>query len=224
MITRGNAIKSVARMLQLGGPTSSPVVPNPKSRTLQPPRTSPAELESSEGKPRRFVSLIGPIIGGWLRSKRFTVPFALQSNHHPRGAGLVNLLIDRCVEADSAHDPISELLIHDGLVCVAVVLHDLVEPVDQGLDGRHGSSPAPVREPQQLVGEVLLGDAENLRQLINILGGCLSLAVKERGGGNLAAPKLLSDGLKAQPLCSLGVEKRLRVGGQAINDRALLSV
>lgn len=74
------------------------------------------------------------------------IPFALHCDHNPRRSVLIDFFVDLGVEADGAHDSVTELLVHDSLVGVAVVLHDLVEPVDEWLDRRHGSRPAPVGE------------------------------------------------------------------------------
>lgn len=85
-------------------------------------------LKPSEGEPVLLASL--DRFRGWMNTDGCTVPFALERNHHPGGSGFVDLLVDLGVETDGAHDTISELLIQDGLVGIAIVLHNLVEPVD----------------------------------------------------------------------------------------------
>lgn len=118
-------------------------------------------------------------------------PFASERDHHPGSPRIIHFLLDLRVEADGAHDTVAELLVQDGLVRIAVVLHDLVEAVDQRLDRRHGTGPAPVREPHHLLRDGLLRDSEDLRELIDILGRGLHLAVEEAGDRNLTASELL---------------------------------
>lgn len=60
------------------------------------------------------------------------LPFPTQSDLDPI-ALLVSLLLYLRGECDGAHDTVPELLIDDSLVCVAVVLDNLEQSVDQGL-------------------------------------------------------------------------------------------
>lgn len=133
-----------------------------------------------------------------------------------RNTVLVDLLVHLGRERNCAHDAVAKLLVYDALEGVAVVLDDLVEAVDQGLDGRHGPSPAPVREAAHRRLEDLLAHSQDLRQLHDILAGRLRLAVEQRGDGNLAASELIGDLLERQLVGSLGIEESLRVGGQPV--------
>lgn len=61
-----------------------------------------------------------------------TIPFPTQSDLDPVTL-LIRLLLHLGREGDSAHDPVTELLIDDCLEGVSVVLDDLEETVDEGL-------------------------------------------------------------------------------------------
>jgi hypothetical protein len=63
-------------------------------------------------------------------------PLPTHGQHNPGGTRLVHLLLDLCGEADGGHDAVAKLLVHDCFVGIPIVLHNLVEAVYQGLDGR----------------------------------------------------------------------------------------
>merc|ERR1712098_961078 len=77
-------------------------------------------------------------------------PFASHLNVDPCDAILVDLLLDVSRECNGAHDPVAKLLIEYRLVGIAIVLHNLVETVDQRLFGRHLDTLATVWEARQL--------------------------------------------------------------------------
>lgn len=135
------------------------------------------------------------------------LPLAPPGDDHPGIALLVNLLLDLGAEADGAHDAVAELLVQDGLVCVAVVLDDLVQAVDERLDGGHGPGAAAVGDGHELGGEDLLGDVEERRELLDVLGGGLGLAVEQGGDGDLAAVQQVGDLGEAQAGLGLCVEE-----------------
>lgn len=115
------------------------------------------------------------------------LPFPFEGNDNPRGASLVDLLFDLGGEADGTHDAVTELLVEDGLVGVAVVLDNLVEPVDERFYGRHGSGAAPIGEGSQLRSNFLPGQFQELGQAIDIFRRCGRLAVEQGSTGNLTA-------------------------------------
>lgn len=83
-------------------------------------------------------------------------PFSPPRDHDPRGTILINLLLNLCAKANRTHNTIPKLLIQNRLVRIPVVLDDLVQPVDQGLNGWHGSGAATVWEAHELWREDLL--------------------------------------------------------------------
>lgn len=144
------------------------------------------------------------------------VPFPLHRDHHPRSASLILLLFHRRGEADGAHDAVAKLLVHDCLVGVAVVLHNLVQSIYEGLDWGHGPGPAPIWEARAGErGRVLAREVEELGQALDILGGRCSLPVEQPRDSNFASTEVVGNGLKREPLGSLGVEEGLGVGGQS---------
>lgn len=134
-------------------------------------------------------------------------PFAPPGDDHPGIPFLINLLLHLGAEADGAHDTVTELLVQHGLVGVPVVLDDLVQAVDERLDGGHGPRAATVGDGHQLGREDLLGDVEERRELLDILGGGLCLAVEEGGDGDLLAAQQVGDLGEAQAGLRLGLEE-----------------
>lgn len=78
-------------------------------------------------------------------------PFAPQSNNSPVIAIRIRLLLHFGRKGNSAHNPIPKLLIENSLVRVPVVLHNLIQPVDQGLLRRHLNGATAVRKAAQLL-------------------------------------------------------------------------
>ena len=101
---------------------------------------------------------------------RFDIPFSPKGDDHPGGASLVNFFVNSGVEADGAHDTVAKLLVHDGLESVAIVLDNLIQTVDQGLDWRHGACPPAVRKSHHLRSNGFLGNTEQFGQLVDIFG------------------------------------------------------
>ena len=134
-------------------------------------------------------------------------PLAPPGNDDPGIPLLINLLLNLGAEADSAHDAVAKLLVQDSLVGVAVVLDDLVQAVDQRLDGGHGPRAATVGDGHQLGRKDLLGDVEERRELLDILGRGLGLSVEDGGDGDLAAVQQVGDLGEAQAGLGLGVEE-----------------
>lgn len=132
---------------------------------------------------------------------------------------LVNLLLHLGAEADGAHDAVTKLLVQDSLVGVPVVLDDLVQAVDERLDGGHWPGAAAVGDGHELRGQDLLGDVEERRQLLDVLGGGLGLSVEEGGDGDLLAAQQVGDLGEAQAGLGLGGEE-LGGGLAACRQRA----
>ena len=121
-------------------------------------------------------------------------------------------------EADGAHDPVPELLVQHRLVRIPVVLHDLVQPVDQRLLGRHLDGLAAVGEPRELRLEGGMVDVEGLGELLDVLGGGSGLAVEESGDGDFVAAELLGEGFEGELFAGFGGEEGR---GGAGEDRVL---
>lgn len=135
------------------------------------------------------------------------LPLAPPRDDDPLRPVRVDLLLDVGREADGAHDAVAELLVQDGLVRVPVVLDDLVQAVDERLDGGHGPGPAPVRDGHELRGQRLPGEAQQAGQLVDVRRRGLRLPVEERRDGDLAAAEVPGDLLEGEVLFGLGGEE-----------------
>lgn len=158
-------------------------------------------------------------------SKRNTnSPLAPHGNNRIRIPLIIHLLLHLTTEANRTHDPIPKLLIEHRLVRIPVVLHDLVQPIDQRFHGGHGPGAAAVREAQQLRAQLGLGDAQDVGELGDVLGPRARLAVEERGHEDLAAPERRGDGLEGQGPRGLGVEEGFGGEREAGDEGGLLVV
>lgn len=139
--------------------------------------------------------------------KNFHSPLSLQCNHRPRRPRLVHLLVDLRLEANPAHDAVAKPLIQDRLVRVAVVLHHLVEPVDERLRRRHGHRGPAVGKSRHLLAQLPGVDAQEGAELVDILGRGARLAVEEGGAGHFAAAEVGGDVCKGEVLGGFGLEE-----------------
>lgn len=143
-------------------------------------------------------------------------PLPPPGDDHPRGAVLVDLLLHLGAEADGAHDAVAKLLVQDGLVRVAVVLDDLVQAVDERLDGGHGPRAAAVGEAHQRGGEHLPGQAEQAAKLVDVGGRRRRLSVEDGRDRDLAAPEVGGDLLEREVGLVLGGEELCGGGGRRV--------
>ena len=144
-------------------------------------------------------------------------PLPPQRNNGPIIPLLIRLLLDLGAEANGAHDAIAKLLIQHRLVRVAVVLHDLVEAVDQRLDGGHGPGAAAVREAEQLLREHGFGDGEERGERRDVGGRGRGLPVEERGDGDFGPVEGAGDGLEGEVLGGFGIEESFGREGEAVD-------
>lgn len=133
----------------------------------------------------------------WSNQKSYS-PLSPPGNHHPRRTVLIDLLLDLGGEADGAHDAVPKLLVQDGLVRIAIVLDDLVQPVDERLDGGHGPRAAAVGEAHELGRENLLGQVQQATELLDVGRGGRRLPVEDGGDGDLAASEVVGNLLKGE--------------------------
>lgn len=151
------------------------------------------------------------------------LPFPPQSYDSPVTL-VISLLLNLGRERDGAHDAISELLVQNGLVGVPVVLYNLEEAVDQRLFGRHIDCSAPVRPASHLRLKLVLGDVQELGQVLDVVRAGLGLAVKKRRNGDLFAAELLGDGFEGQVLLLLGLEEGRRGRRETMDEGGLRGV
>lgn len=137
---------------------------------------------------------------------------------------LINLLLHLRAETDRAHNPIPKLFIHDRLVRIPIVLHDLIQPVHQRLFRWHLHLPAPVWHSHHLrLEELLFRYLEDLGEVLDIFGRGSGLAVEEGRNGHFLATESLADGLKGEVLGLFGFEEDGGLGGKAREDVLLFS-
>lgn len=134
-------------------------------------------------------------------------PFAPESDNSPIIPIRIRLLLHLGRKRNSTHDPIPKLLVENRLVRIPVILHNLVQPVDQGLLGRHLNGATAVREAAQLLFENLGRDIEELGEFPDVFWGGLGLAVEEGCCGDFIAADVLGDLLEAELLLGLGFEE-----------------
>lgn len=141
-------------------------------------------------------------------------PLPPQRDNSPVIPLLIRLLVNLGRERNRRHDPVPKLLVQHRLVRIPIVLHDLVKTVDQRLLGRHFHGAAAVREARELLAQLVMGDAEERRELLDVLGGGLGLAVEDCGGGDFVAADVLGDLLKGEGFGGFGGEERCGGGGK----------
>lgn len=136
-------------------------------------------------------------------------PFPPHGNNRPVIPLVVRLLLHVRRERDGAHNTVPELLVHHRLVRIPVVLHDLVQAVDQRLARRHVHRAAPVRVAGQRGGQAVLGDCEKGGEGLDVVGRGARLAVEDGGRGDLAAANVLGDLLEGDGLGGFGREEEV---------------
>ncbi|CAG8647440.1 1932_t:CDS:2, partial [Scutellospora calospora] len=128
---------------------------------------------------------------------------------------LIRLLLHLGTERNSTHDPIPELLINHTLVRIPIVLHNLIQPVNQRLTRRHFERAAAVREVHQLrLAQLGFGDVEDLGEVHEVLLRGGRVAVEHGGRGDFFAAEGLGDGFEGEVLGFFGGEEDAAVGGE----------
>jgi len=157
----------------------------------------------------------------WTGDLRVYIPLAPHCNYSPIVALLISLLLNLRRERNCTHDTVAKLLVQHRLVRVPIVLHNLVESVDQRLNRGHWTSTSTVWKPEELLGEQCMVGSEDLGELLDVLWGCLRLPVEESRDGNFGATELLRDGFKCETLACLGIEEGLRGGWETVDEGGL---
>lgn len=160
------------------------------------------DLESREGQPIQLSD------GTSAGIEKTLLPFTTKSDNSPVVTVLISLLLNLCRKRDSTHNPISELLVENRLVGIAIVLHDLIQSVDKGLLGRHLDRATAIGEAVELFLQGLLGDVKQIGQLLNVFARRLGLAVEYGSCSYFIATDMLADFLEAQLASCFGFEER----------------
>lgn len=166
------------------------------------------DLEAREGQPIRQSD------GGSAGIKKTLLPFTTKSDNSPVVTILISLLLNLCRKRDSTHNPISKLFVENRLVGIAIVLHDLIQPVDKGLLGWHLDRATAIGEAVELFLQGLLGDVKQIGQLLNVFARRLGLAVEYGSCSYFIATDVVANFLKAQLAGCFGFEERCGDGGE----------
>lgn len=153
---------------------------------------------------------------------RGDVPLAPQCNHSPVISILIRLLLHLGRERNGTHNAIPELLIENRLVCISIVLHNLIQPVNQWLPGWHFHRTTPVRKATQLISKPGPVDLQDRGQLFDVFRGGLGLAVENGSYSNLIAADMLGDLLEGEFLGGFSVEEGLGCAGEIRVLRGLI--
>lgn len=151
-----------------------------------------------------------------LRGQMLDSPFPSHGNYSPIVSILIRLLLHFGREGYSAHDPITEFLVQDSLVCKSIVLHNLIQSVDQGLLWRHVHCLPSEGVAGQLGFQPGLLYPKDSCKSVNIFRRGLSLPVKDSCNGHFVASELLRDLFEGELLLSLGFEEGACLYGKAI--------
>ena len=135
------------------------------------------------------------------------IPFPPQRNDGPIITILIRLLVHLGRERDGTHDPIPELLIQNRLVRIPIILHNLIQPINQRFLGRHVHRTTPIRKATQLLLEQGLRNPQDRGELLDIFGGGLGLAVEDGRNGDFIATEVLGDLLEGQLPAGFGAEE-----------------
>lgn len=149
------------------------------------------------------------------------LPFPSQGDDSPIIPILIRLLLHLSRERDSAHDPIAKLLVQDRLVRIPIVLHNLIQPVDQGLFGRHIHRMTTERVTRQLSFQLGFLYPKDSCKVLDIFGGGLGLAVEDGCHCDFVAAEFLRDLLKGELLLGFGFEEGMRLDREAVCQRSL---
>jgi len=141
-----------------------------------------------------------------IRKDTSNSPLAPERNDSPIPL-LIRLLLNRCTETNSTHNPIAKLLIQHRLVRIPIILHNLKEPVNQRLARRQLRQLAAVRQARELrLSQCRLWDIEELGEFGEVFGRGARLAVEEGGAGYFVAAQGGGDGFEGDVLAFLRFE------------------
>ena len=150
-----------------------------------------------------------------FKKRQHNSPLPSHRNHRIRIPLLIHLLLHITTKTNRTHDPIPKLLIHHGLIRVAIVLHDLVQSVYQRFHRRHGAGASAVGEAEELAAQHGFRDAKDGGELGDVGGVGAGLAVEQGGDEDLAASEGAGDGGEGQGARGLGVKEGFGGEGEA---------
>ena len=141
------------------------------------------------------------------------VPFPPQLDHDPLPL-LIRLLAHTRTEANRTHNSIPKLLIDHRLIRIPVVLHDLIQSIDQRLLRRHRHTLPAIGPPRELRGQSRVVDVEEFGQGGDVVGGSAGLAVEDGGDGDFIAAEGGGDGFEGEGFGGFGGEEGRGGGGE----------
>jgi hypothetical protein len=115
------------------------------------------------------------------KRRRKNSPLPPQRNNRPRRPTLIHLLLHLRTKRNRAHNPIPKLLIQDRLIRIPIILHNLIQAVNQRFHRRHRARSPPIGKSKQLLRELRFRHVQDLGEFLDVGGGGLCLPVEERG-------------------------------------------
>ena len=134
-------------------------------------------------------------------------PFTTQRDDGPVISLGVSLLVHLGREGDGTHDAIAKLLIQHRLVRISIILHDLIQSIDERFFGWHLHRPTTIRETAQLSYQKIVWNPQQVGQVVDIFWRGLGLAIEDGSRGDLITTNVLADSLETQLLSSFGIEE-----------------
>lgn len=156
--------------------------------------------------------------------RHISSPLSPHRYHRPLIPILIRLFFHLGRKANGTHDPIPKLLVQHRLVRVAIVLDNLIQPVNQRLPRRHVHHLAPEGKAGQLLLQRAVLDFKDRRELFNVLGCSLRLAVEDGSDGDFIATELLSDVCEGELFSGFGGEEGVGLNGEAVGEGGLQSM
>ena len=149
-------------------------------------------------------------------------PLPPQININPLNPLIINLLLHMRRKRNGTHNPIPKLLVQHSLIRIPIILHYLIQSINQRFLWRHLDRAASIRHSCDLRRvERGLGDVEELGEVLDVFWAGVGLAVEERCGCYLVTAEGFGDGFEGEVFGLFLGEEHGALGGEA-GDEVLL--
>lgn len=152
------------------------------------------------------------------------IPLPPQRNNSPIISPLIRLLLHLRRKRNCTHNSIPKLLIQNRLIRIPIVLHDLIQSIDQRLPGWHLHGSTPVRKATQLFFKQRFWDLKERGQVVDVFGRGFGLTVEDGGGGYFGAVEMVANLLKGELFAGFSVEEGYGCGREGGVLRCLTRV
>jgi len=172
-------------------------------------------LKARERQPNHLLAVVLKESFGTMNP-----PFSSQCDDRPIVPILIRLLLHLRAETNRTHNPISKLLVQHRLISIPIVLHNLVQSVNQRLLWRHLDTAATVWKPTQLNLERAMVDVEDRGKFLDVFWASSGLAVENGGDGDLFAADFFGECFEGELLLGFCCEE----GGGGFGEIGMLSI